>query len=291
MSARVSRGIDRSLTSFGARIALTAVALGFLGLFLVAPLALVASEALARGLPAYLAALREGEALSAVALTLLVVALAVPLNLGFGVAAAWAIAKFRFPGKTLLVTLIDLPFSVSPVIAGMVFVLLFGRQGLLGPWLAAHGVRILFAVPGIVLATLFVTFPFVARELIPLMEAVGNEEEEAARLLGASGLTTFLRVTLPNVKWGLLYGVVLCTARAMGEFGAVSVVSGHIRGVTDTMPLHVEILYNEYNFQAAFAVASLLALVALVTLFAKALLEWQSGPAQDFPDEGQEVAP
>jgi sulfate transport system permease protein len=208
-----------------------------------------------------------------------VAVVAVPLNLVFGVAAAWAVAKFEFPGKSALITLIDLPFAVSPVISGMVFILLFGRQGLLGPWCEAHGLRIVFAVPGLVLATVFVTFPFVARELIPLMQAEGTEEEEAATVLGASGWQTFRRVTLPNVKWGLLYGVILCNARAMGEFGAVSVVSGHIRGETNTLPLHVEILYNEYDFQAAFAVASLLAFLALVTLVAKSLVEWRSAAA------------
>ncbi len=209
-------------------------------------------------------------------LTLLTAAIAVPLNLVFGVAAAWAIAKFDFRGRSTLVTLIDLPFAISPVISGIIFVLLFGRQGVLGPWLASHDVKIIFAVPGIVLATVFVTFPFVARELIPMMEASGTEEEEAARVLGASGIAIFLRVTLPSVKWGLLYGVILCNARAMGEFGAVSVVSGHIRGLTNTLPLHVEILYNEYNFQAAFAVASLLALLAIATLVVKSLVEWRS---------------
>jgi sulfate transport system permease protein len=213
-------------------------------------------------------------ALSALKLTLLTAAVAVPLNLLFGLAAAWAIAKFDFPGKNALVTLIDLPFAVSPVISGMVFILLFGRQGLLGPWAEAHGLKLVFSVPGLVLATLFVTFPFVARELIPLMQSAGTEEEEAARVLGASGWQIFRRVTLPNIKWGLLYGVILCNARAMGEFGAVSVVSGHIRGKTNTLPLHVEILYNEYNFQAAFAVASLLAFLALVTLVAKSAVEW-----------------
>ena len=234
-------------------------------------------EALRKGLGVYLAAIVEPDALSAVRLTLLTAAIAVPLNLVFGVAAAWAIAKFRFPGKNVLITLIDLPFSVSPVIAGLIYVLIFGLQGWLGGWLVEHDVKVIFAVPGIVLATLFVTFPFVARELIPLMQAQGNEQEEAATVLGARGWQTFWRVTLPNVKWGLLYGVILCNARAMGEFGAVSVVSGHIRGRTNTLPLHVEILYNEYNFAAAFAVASLLALLALVTLVLKSFLEWQYG--------------
>jgi sulfate transport system permease protein len=258
------------------RVALIAVALVFLGLFLVAPLLAVFSQALAKGFAAYLLAVREPVALSAVRLTLLTAAVAVPMNLLFGIAAAWAIAKFEFVGKNLLITLIDLPFAISPVISGIIFVLLFGRLGVFGPWLQAHDVRIIFAVPGIVLATVFVTFPFVARELIPVMQAAGSDEEEAARVLGASGWQTFLRVTLPSVKWGLLYGVILCNARAMGEFGAVSVVSGHIRGRTNTLPLHVEILYNEYNFQAAFAVASLLALLALVTLVAKSVVEWRS---------------
>ena len=255
---------------------LTLVALGFLGLFLVLPLASVFAEALSKGWQAYAAAVREPEALSALRLTLLTAAIAVPLNLVFGVCAAWAVARFEFRGKNLLVSLIDLPFAISPVISGVIFVLLFGRQGLLGPWLQAHDVKIIFAVPGIALATVFVTFPFVARELIPVMEASGPDEEEAARVLGASGWQIFFKVTLPNVKWGLLYGVILCNARAMGEFGAVSVVSGHIRGLTNTLPLHVEILYNEYQFQAAFAVASLLALLALLTLVAKSVVEWRS---------------
>jgi sulfate/thiosulfate transport system permease protein len=247
----------------------------FLALFVVLPLVTVFAQALEKGLGAYWAAIREPDAVASIRLTLLAAGIAVPLNVAFGLAAAWAIAKFRFKGKNLLVTLIDLPFAVSPVISGLVFVLLFGAQGWLGPWLADRNVRIIFAVPGIVLATTFVTFPFVARELIPLMQAQGNDEEEAALVLGARGWQTFFRITLPNVKWGLLYGVVLCTARAMGEFGAVSVVSGHVRGQTNTMPLHVEILYNEYNFAAAFAVASLLAALALVTLAAKRLLEWK----------------
>jgi sulfate transport system permease protein len=255
------------------RVALIAAGLGFLGLFLALPLALVFVEALAGGWAAYQAAITTEEALAAVRLTILAAAISVPANLVFGVAAGWAIAKFRFPGRSVLITLIDLPFAVSPVIAGMVFVLLFGRQGLLGPWMMEHGLQVVFAVPGIVLATVFVSFPFVAREIIPVMEASGTEEEEAARVLGASGLATFFRVTLPNIKWGLLYGVILCNARAMGEFGAVSVVSGKIRGVTNTMPLHVEILYNEYAFQAAFAVASLLTLLALVTLAVKTFVE------------------
>jgi sulfate/thiosulfate transport system permease protein len=258
------------------RAALIAAALAFLALFLLLPLVAVFVEALRQGLGAYLASMIEPDALAAIRLTLLVAAIAVPLNLVFGIAAAWAVAKFEFHGKSLLITLIDLPFSVSPVIAGLIYVLLFGAQGLLGPWLAAHDLKIIFAVPGIVLATIFVTFPFVARELIPLMQEQGTEEEEAARMLGAGGLQIFLRVTLPNVKWGLLYGVLLCNARAMGEFGAVSVVSGHIRGLTNTMPLHVEILYNEYNFVAAFAVASLLTLLALLTLVLTVALEWRS---------------
>jgi sulfate/thiosulfate transport system permease protein len=260
----------------GVRAVLIATALTFLGLCLLLPLLAVFVEALRQGLGAYLAGITEPDALTAIRLTLLVAAIAVPLNLVFGVAAAWAIAKFEFKGKSLLTTLIDLPFSVSPVIAGLIYVLLFGAQGLLGPWLAEHDIKIVFAVPGIVLATIFVTFPFVARELIPLMQEQGTEEEEAARMLGASGLQIFLKVTLPNVKWGLLYGVLLCNARAMGEFGAVSVVSGHIRGLTNTMPLHVEILYNEYNFVAAFAVASLLTLLAVLTLVLKIALEWRS---------------
>ena len=255
------------------RVVLIAVALGFLTLFLFVPLAAVFHEALKKGLDVYWRAIIDPDALSAIRLTLLAAAIAVPLNVVFGVAAAWAIAKFDFPGKNVLVTLIDLPFSVSPVIAGLVFVLLFGAQGWFGPWLQAHDIKILFAVPGIVLATIFVTFPFVARELIPLMQAQGTEEEEAAVVLGASGWQTFWRVTLPNIKWGVLYGVILCNARAMGEFGAVSVVSGHIRGATNTMPLQVEILYNEYNFTAAFAVASLLGLLALLTLVAKSVVE------------------
>ena len=251
------------------RAALIAVALAFLALFLVVPLGAVFVQALEKGASAYAAAVREPDALSALRLTLLTAAVAVPANLLFGLNAAWALAKFDFPGKNALTALIDLPFAVSPVISGLVFVLVFGRTGLLGSWLAAHGLRVIFAVPGIVLATTFVTFPFVARELIPVMQAAGTEEEEAARVLGASGWQIFWRVTVPNVKWGLLYGVILCNARAMGEFGAVSVVSGHIRGQTNTLPLHVEILYNEYQFQAAFAVASLLALLAIVTLVVK----------------------
>jgi sulfate transport system permease protein len=257
------------------RWTLTAVALAFMALFLVLPLAAMFAEALRKGWGAYLEALTEPEAWSAIRLTLLTAAVAVPLNLLFGVAAAWAIAKHEFRGKAFLTTLIDLPFSVSPVVAGLIYVLVFGAQGWLGPWLAAHDIKIIFAVPGIVLATVFVTFPFVARELIPLMQAQGSEEEQAAIVLGASGWQTFWRVTLPNVKWGLIYGVILCNARAMGEFGAVSVVSGHIRGQTNTLPLHVEVLYNEYQSVAAFAVASLLALLALVTLGIKSVAEWR----------------
>ena len=255
------------------QLLLTLAALGFIGLFLVLPLVAVFAQALEKGWDAYVAALREPMALRALRLTLLTAAIAVPANVVFGVAASWAIAKFQFPGKDALITLIDLPFGVSPVISGMVFILLFGRQGLLGPWAEAHGLKLVFSVPGLVLATLFVTFPFVARELIPLMQAAGTDEEEAARVLGASGIQMFWRVTLPNIKWGLLYGVILCNARAMGEFGAVAVVSGHIRGETNTMPLHIEILYNEYQFAAAFAVASLLALLALVTLALKFAVE------------------
>ena len=252
-------------------------ALAFIAFFLVLPLVAVFAEALGKGFAAYGAALVDPDAVSAIKLTLLVAAISVPLNLIFGICAAWAVAKFDFRGKSVLVTLIDLPFSISPVVAGLVYVLLFGAQGWFGPWLVEHGVRIIFAVPGIVLATILVTFPFVARELIPLMQEQGRVDEEAALALGASGFRTFLRVTLPNIRWGLLYGVLLCNARAMGEFGAVSVVSGHLRGLTNTMPLQVEILYNEYNFAAAFAVASLLALLALVTLVLKTSLEWKFG--------------
>jgi sulfate transport system permease protein len=252
---------------------LIGVALLFLGLFLVVPLAAVFVEAFAKGVGYYFHTFNDANTLSAIKLTFIVAGIAVPLNCIFGVAAAWAIAKFDFRGKTVLITLIDLPFSVSPVVSGMIYVLLFGAQGLLGPWLSEHNIKIIFAVPGIVLATMFVTFPFVARELIPLMQAQGRTEEEAARVLGASGWQTFWRVTLPNIKWGLLYGVILCNARAMGEFGAVSVVSGHIRGQTNTIPLHVEILYNEYNSTGAFAVASLLTFLALVTLALKTWVE------------------
>lgn len=260
-----------------ARLVLIGVALVFLALFLVLPLVAVFVEAFRNGLGAFLETFAEPDAQAAIRLTLVVAAIAVPLNLVFGIAAAWAITKFRFPGKSLLITLIDLPFSVSPVVSGLVFVLLFGAQGWFGPFLKEHGLQVIFAVPGLVLATVFVTFPFVARELIPLMQEQGTADEEAAMTLGASGLVTFVRVTLPNVKWGLLYGVLLCNARAMGEFGAVSVVSGHIRGLTNTMPLHVEILYNEYAFVAAFAMASLLAALALLTLVLKTFLEWRYG--------------
>jgi sulfate transport system permease protein len=254
---------------------LVSLTLGFLTLFLFVPLTAVFTEALRKGIAAYFASFNDPAALAAIKLTLITAAIAVPLNLVFGLAAAWAIAKFNFVGRNLLITLIDLPFAVSPVISGLIYVLLFGLQGWLGPWLAEHDLKVIFAVPGIVLATIFVTFPFVARELIPLMQEQGSEEEQAALVLGANGWQTFWRVTLPNVKWALLYGVILCNARAMGEFGAVSVVSGHIRGQTNTIPLHVEILYNEYNFVAAFAVASLLAILALLTLAAKSLVEWQ----------------
>ena len=267
----------RNVTGEGraVRVALIGLSLLFLAAFLFAPLFVVFVEGLRHGLPAFIATFADPDAMAAVRLTLLVAAIAVPFNAILGVAAAWAIAKFNFHGKNLLLTLIDLPFSVSPVISGLVYVLLFGAQGWLGPWLKAHGVEIIFAVPGIVLATVFVTFPFVARELIPLMQAQGTSDEEAALTLGASGWYTFFNVTLPNIKWALLYGVLLCNARAMGEFGAVSVVSGHIRGLTNTMPLHIEILYNEYNFAAAFAMATLLAGLALFTLVLKSALEWR----------------
>jgi len=258
------------------RSTIIAVSLAFFALFLLLPLAAIFSEALHKGWQTYAAVLADPDAWSAIRLTLLAAAIAVPLNVVFGVAAAWAIAKFDFRGKQVLTTLIDLPFSVSPVIAGLIYVLVFGKQGWLGPWLAAHDLRVIFAVPGIILATIFVTFPFVSRELIPLMQAQGRDEEEAAAVLGANGWRTFIHVTLPNVKWALLYGVILCNARAMGEFGAVSVVSGHIRGETNTMPLHVEILYNEYNLAGAFAMASLLALLALATLAVKTWVEWKA---------------
>jgi len=261
--------------SRGVRWVLTGVALAFLGLFLFVPLAAVFVEALKKGLWAYLRSFSDPDARAAIRLTLTTAGIAVPLNLIFGVAAAWAIAKFDFKGKSVLTTLIDLPFAVSPIISGLIFVLLFGLHGWAGAWLAEHNIKIIFAVPGIVLATVFVTFPFIARELIPLMQSQGTEEEQAALVLGASGWRTFTRITLPNIKWGLLYGLILCNARAMGEFGAVSVVSGHIRGQTNTIPLYVEILYNEYNFVAAFAMASLLTILALVTLAAKSVIEWK----------------
>jgi sulfate transport system permease protein len=257
------------------RIGLLAIGLGFLFFFLGLPLVAVFVEALAHGVPVYLEALKEPETRSAIGLTIAIALAVLPFNIVFGVAAAWAIAKFEFRGKSLLITLIDLPFAVSPVVAGMIFILLFGAQGTFGPWLSAHEIKIVFAVPGMIIATLFITFPFIARELIPLMQSQGKDEEEAAVSLGASGWQMFWRVTLPNIKWGLLYGVILSNARAMGEFGAVSVVSGHIRGETNTLPLHVEILYNEYNAIGAFAAASILALLALVTLVAKTVVEWR----------------
>lgn len=257
------------------RVTLIALALGFLGLFLAMPLVAVFYEALRAGWTSYLAALADREALYSIQLTLFIAVVVLPFNIAVGVAAAWAIAKFDFRGKSLLITLIDLPFAVSPVVVGLVFLMIFGAQGLLGPWLSAHDVKIVFALPGMIIVTLFITFPFVARELIPLMQAQGKDEEEAAISLGATGWQMFFRVTLPNIKWGLLYGVILANARAMGEFGAVSVVSGHIRGETNTLPLHVEILYNEYNAVGAFAAASVLAVLALVTLIAKTLVEWQ----------------
>ena len=266
--------------SRGARVvraAMIGVSIAFLGLLLAAPLGAVLAQALARGWQVYLESFADPDTRAAIRLTLLTAAIVVPVNTVFGICASWAIAKFEFKGKSLLITLIDLPFAVSPVIAGLVFVLLFGAQGWFGPWLQERDVQVIFAVPGIVLATLFVTFPYVARELIPLMQQQGSDEEEAAITLGASAWVTFLRVTLPKIRWGLLYGIILCNARAMGEFGAVSVVSGHIRGLTTTMPLHVEILYNEYNFVAAFAVASLLALLAILTLVLKSLVEWRAG--------------
>ena len=262
--------------SAGARTILITIALGFLLLFLLLPLVVVFAEALRMGLGSYWAAIREPEALAAIRLTLLTALTVVPLNAIFGIAAAWAITKFQFAGKNLLITLVDLPFSVSPVIGGMVFVLLFGRQGVFGPWFAAHDIKIIFAVPGIIIVTLFVTLPFVARELIPLMQKQGTEYEEAALMLGANGWKTLFRVTLPNIKWGLLYGLLLCNGRAIGEFGAVAVVSGHIVGLTTTMPLYIEVLYNDFNFPAAFAVASLLTLMAFVTLILKTILEWRA---------------
>jgi len=264
-----------------------AIVLTFLVLILFMPLAAVFREALRKGAGAYLDALSDRDTLLAIRLSLLTIAIALPCNVIFGLAASWAIAKFDFRGKRILITLIDLPFAVSPVVSGLIYVLLFGAQGRLGPWLLAHNIHIIFAVPGIVLATIFVTFPFVARELIPLMESQGTDEEESAVVLGAGGWQTFRRVTLPNIKWGLLYGVILCNARAMGEFGAVSVVSGHIRGKTTTVPLHVEVLYNEYNFVAAFAVASILALLALVTLLLKSLVEWRARKIEQFVTEDQ----
>ncbi|OXR48932.1 MULTISPECIES: sulfate ABC transporter permease subunit CysW [unclassified Pusillimonas] len=276
MSSRMSGAIPGPISEpKWVRLLLLSVALGFMVLFLVLPLAAVFTEALRKGWEAYWQAVTHPDAWAAIRLTLITAMVAVPLNLVFGVAAAWAIAKYEFKGKSFLITLVDLPFSVSPVVAGLIYVLVFGAQGWLGPWLAEHDIKIIFAVPGIILATIFVTFPFIARELIPLMQAQGNDEEQAAVVLGASGWQTFWYVTLPNVKWGLIYGVILCNARAMGEFGAVSVVSGHIRGQTNTMPLQVEILYNEYESVAAFAVASLLALLALVTLVIKTVAHWR----------------
>lgn len=272
----VRRPLDDAVTEVAwVRYLLIAVGLIFLLLFLVLPLLTVFVEALRQGVKVYFASFNDPAALAAIRLTFMAAMIAVPLNLVFGIAAAYAVTKFEFRGKSLLITLIDLPFSVSPVVAGLVYVLLFGANGWLGPWLQGHEIKVIYAVPGIVLATIFVTFPFIARELIPLMQEQGTEEEEAAVLLGASGLKMFLRVTLPNIKWGLLYGVILCNARAMGEFGAVSVVSGHIRGLTNTIPLQVEILYNEYNFTAAFAMASILSFLAVVTLILKSLLEWK----------------
>ena len=276
MSTPIVRRAEAGTTEAAwVRYTLIGISLVFLFLFLVLPLAAVFAEALRKGFDAYWEALKEPDAWSAIRLTLITALIAVPLNLVFGVAAAWCIAKYEFKGKSVLTTLVDLPFSVSPVVAGLVYVLMFGAQGWFGSWLQEHDVKVIFAVPGIVLATIFVTFPFIARELIPLMQAQGNEEEQAAIVLGATGWQTFWYVTLPNIKWGLIYGVILCNARAMGEFGAVSVVSGHIRGQTNTMPLHVEILYNEYQSVAAFAVASLLALLALVTLLIKSVAEWR----------------
>jgi sulfate transport system permease protein len=282
-----------SLTSERAlvRWMLIALALGYLTLFLFIPLAAVFTEALKNGLAAYFASFQDPDALAAIRLTFLTASLAVPLNMAFGIAAAWAIAKFEFVGKQLLITIIDIPLAVSPVISGLIYVLLFGAQGWLGPWLVEHDIKIIFAFPGIVLATIFVTAPFIARELIPLMQSQGREEEEAALTLGASGWQTFTRVTLPNIKWSLLYGVILCNARAMGEFGAVSVVSGHIRGLTNTMPLHVEILYNEYNAVGAFAVASLLTLLAIVTLIVKTVIERKSAPSQSTHDPAWSMQP
>lgn len=275
-SVRKKAGARAADEQLWVRIPLIALALGFLLLFLVLPLVAIFIGAFEKGASLYFAAITDSDALSAIQLTLLVAVLTVPLNAIFGIAAAWAITKFEFKGKSLLITVIDLPFAISPVIAGLVFVLLFSAHGLFGPFLFEHDIKILFAVPGIVLATLFVTFPFVARELIPLMQAQGSAEEEASLTLGASGLKTFWYVTLPNIKWGLLYGIILCNARAVGEFGAVSIVSGHIRGLTNTMPLHIEILYNEYQFSAAFAVASLMSLIAIITLVLKNIIEWKT---------------
>ena len=274
-SADFHANLDPTVETPVVRAVLIGISLAFIGIFLLLPLITVFVEAFSRGFAAYTAAIVHPDAVAAIELTLTVAAISVPLNMAFGVCAAWAVAKFEFTGKSFLITLIDLPFSVSPVVSGLIYVLLFGAQGFFGPWLDDQGIQIIFAVPGIVLATVFVTFPFVARELIPLMQEQGTSEEEAAISLGATGWQTFLKVTLPNIKWGLLYGVLLCNARAMGEFGAVAVVSGHIRGFTNTMPLHIEILYNEYNVTAAFAVASLLALLALVTLCIKSFLEWR----------------
>ena len=292
-AAPVQRGelpvVSNVLEPAWVRILLITIALAFLTLFLFVPLVAVFAEAFKKGAGVYFAAITDPDSVSAIKLTLIAAGISVPLNLVFGVCAAWAIAKFEFRGKSVLLTLIDLPFSVSPVISGLIYVLLFGAQGWFGAWLSAHDIKILFAVPGIVLATVFITFPFVARELIPLMQSQGSEEEEAALVLGASGFATFWRVTLPNIKWGLLYGVILCNARAMGEFGAVSVVSGHIRGETNTMPLQVEILYNEYNFAAAFAVASLLALLALVTLAIKSFVEWRLHETDEVADAARKL--
>ena len=296
MSTRLIRRAEAGTTEAAwVRYTLIGISLVFLFLFLALPLAAVFTEAMRKGFDAYWEALKEPDAWSAIRLTLITALIAVPLNLVFGIAAAWCIAKYEFRGKSVLTTLVDLPFSVSPVVAGLVYVLMFGAQGWFGPWLQEHDVKVIFAVPGIVLATIFVTFPFIARELIPLMQAQGNEEEQAAIVLGATGWQTFWYVTLPNIKWGLIYGVILCNARAMGEFGAVSVVSGHIRGQTNTMPLHVEILYNEYQSVAAFAVASLLALLALVTLVIKSVAEWrherEMKAIRDLPPENFKVAP
>jgi sulfate transport system permease protein len=296
MSTPIIRRAEAGTTEAAwVRYTLIGISLVFLFLFLVLPLAAVFAEALRKGFDAYWNALKEPDAWSAIGLTLITALIAVPLNLVFGVAAAWCIAKYEFKGKSVLTTLVDLPFSVSPVVAGLVYVLMFGAQGWFGPWLQAHDLKVIFAVPGIVLATIFVTFPFIARELIPLMQAQGNDEEQAAIVLGATGWQTFWYVTLPNIKWGLIYGVILCNARAMGEFGAVSVVSGHIRGQTNTMPLHVEILYNEYQSVAAFAVASLLALLALVTLVIKSVAEWrherEMKAIRDLPPENFKAAP